>query len=78
MKSAGASENFPNVVKGYLRLPKTPDCTLCHDSNKGGENTARKPFARTMQRFGAVKKNDDSLLAALRKADAEGTDSDEG
>ena len=74
--SAVASQSFPLVVKSTLGLAKAPDCILCHESEKGGENTANQPFGRTMQRFGAVKKNDQSLVLALQRADAEGTDSD--
>ena len=73
---AGASENFPNDVAKELHLKNAPECTLCHKSNLGGENTTTQPFGRTMQRLGAVKKNDDSLVAALREDEAEGIDSD--
>jgi len=73
---ARASEEFPLVVQNELGVKKAPDCTLCHQTELGGENTATQPFGRTMQKFGAVKKNDDSLKAALDRDDSEGTDSD--
>jgi hypothetical protein len=75
-ESAGASANFPSVVQAELGLRKAPDCVLCHQTDKGGENTTTQLFGRTMQRFGTTKKNNGSLVDALRKADALGTDSD--
>jgi hypothetical protein len=71
-----ASQRFPVVVQSSLGLAKAPPCTLCHQTDRGGENTTTQPFGRTVQRFGAVKKNDASLVHALEQANEEGTDSD--
>ena len=73
---AAASPHFPAVVQATLGMSATPECILCHDSNTGGADTAHKPFAVTLQRFGAVKKNDQSLIDALQQDNAQGTDSD--
>ena len=74
--SAAASQHFPVVVQSSLGMETAPDCTLCHQTDRGGENTTTQPFGRTMQRFGAVKKNDDSVVHALQRANDELTDSD--
>lgn len=73
---AEASQHFPAVVQSTLGLKEAPPCTLCHQTDRGGENTTTQPFGRTMQRFGAVKKNDSSVVLALQRADEDGTDSD--
>jgi len=74
--NAAASETFPGVIQAELGLKKAPDCTLCHQSNAGGENTATEPFGRTLQRFGVVKKNDQSLIEALQQIDYQDYDTD--
>ena len=73
---AAASSRFPAVIQASLGLDAEPPCTLCHQTDRGGENTTTQPFGRTMQEFGAVKKNDSALIRALQQVDAEGIDSD--
>jgi len=73
---AAASSRFPAVVQSSLGMAEEPPCTLCHQTDRGGENTTTQPFGRTMQDFGAVKKNDSALIQAIQRANAEGTDSD--
>lgn len=71
-----ASQNFPKVIQSELGLKAAPECTLCHETNNGGEGTTKQPFGRTMLRFGAVKKNDGLLITALHQAEDREADSD--
>lgn len=78
----GAS--YPALTHASLLYPEEiekrygvyPECTLCHDSNKGGEGTVREPFGRQVADHGASGDDIPSLLNALAQMDAEGRASD--
>lgn len=74
--SALASSTFPGVVKDEFQLLSPPPCTLCHETDRGGAHTVDKPFGYTMLDFGVTGGNVGALQAALRRDNAEGTDSD--
>ena len=46
---ASASSVYPGEVASHLGLACTPQCTICHQTNAGGDGTATKPFAVTMK-----------------------------
>jgi hypothetical protein len=76
-RAAFASQNFPDEVKKQWRLPgAAPDCIVCHQSEAGGEGTATKPFARSLQRDGLIEDDLGSLDQALATDKAQNTDSD--
>jgi len=74
---AWASLPYAPAVKDSLHLEVEPGCTLCHESNIGGDDTATRPFGRTVQDFGAIGDDVGSLLYALELMDEYDVDSDE-
>ena len=75
---AGASENYPPVIKSSLELSDEPPCTLCHATEAGGLKTVVMPFGRTMMLFGANGgENTNSLREALLASEEALSDSDE-
>jgi len=76
--SARASTSYPPHLRSVIGLSYTPDCTLCHTSDLGGDGTAVKPFGVTILRLGALG-NDNlaSLTTALEAAGRDRIDSDE-
>lgn len=77
---AQASVTFPPLLQAKLGLDEVPyaplGCQLCHSDDKGGPQTATKPFGRAVLRAGAVGGNPPSMLAALGTLETDGTDSD--
>ena len=74
---AAASATYPEIVKQDWQLPgNAPDCTICHQSNLGGDGTSTKFFSRSLQRVGLVRKDDGSLHMALAALKSQNTDSD--
>lgn len=78
--AAHASPTFPPLLKKRLELAEVPygplGCQLCHSDDKGGPMTTTKPFGQTMFKAGTAGGNPPSMLAALAKVEADGTDSD--
>jgi hypothetical protein len=73
---AVASETFPPRIQKDLGLRETPDCVLCHETEKGGTNTVNRPFGVSMRKAGLKAGNLGLLDEALMKLEADGTDSD--
>jgi MYXO-CTERM domain-containing protein len=73
-----ASTSYPPHLRSVVGLSYTPDCTLCHSSELGGDGTAVKPFGVSMLRLGALG-NDNlaSLTSALEADRRDRVDSDE-
>lgn len=78
--NAAASAAFPEALRSKLGLSAVagppPGCQLCHRDDLGGLGTATKPLGRSLLKAGAMAGSVPSLLAALDRLDAEGTDSD--
>lgn len=76
--NARASTSYPPHLRSVVGLSYTPECTLCHASDLGGDGTAVKPFGVTMLRLGALG-NDNlaSLTGALEADRKDRVDSDE-
>lgn len=76
--TAQASTSYPPHLRSVVGLSYTPECTLCHSSELGGDGTAVKPFGVTMLRLGALG-NDNlaSLTSALEADRRDHVDSDE-
>jgi hypothetical protein len=76
--TAHASTSYPPHLRSVVGLSYTPDCTLCHTSELGGDGTAVKPFGVSMLRLGALG-NDNlaSLTSALEANRRDRVDSDE-
>ena len=51
---AMASPAYPSAIATDLSTPCTPACTVCHQSNAGGNGTATQPFATAMQARGLI------------------------
>jgi len=62
---AGASSGFEVVLEESLELDHTPRCSLCHEDDTGGLDTATKPFGRCAKDAGIVIRNEGSLQDAL-------------
>jgi hypothetical protein len=74
---ANASQSFPDTVKDeWQLLGEPPACTLCHQSDLGGFNTATKPFGRAVIRNGATAVDTSALRRALRALQAADSDVD--
>lgn len=74
---ASASADYPGIIKADWQLPgPAPDCTVCHQSEIGGDGTSTKAFSRSLQREGLVHKDDGSLHKALAALKKQNTDSD--
>lgn len=75
--TARGTETYPDFVRGELDLPATPECTLCHLTNDGQENTVRRPFGlQVLSHGGTGGGSRGSLRSALRAMEADGSDSD--
>jgi hypothetical protein len=74
---AEASPVYPAEVQAVVQLQAPPPCTTCHLSELGGDGTAVKPFATTLQNYGLVGDgNLPALRAALAEAEKNKPDSD--
>lgn len=78
--SAFASAAYPVLVKQHFEvdtLPATPpSCTLCHQTDDGGNDTVVRPFGRALLSLGAKGNDAPSLESALSQVESEGIDSD--
>jgi hypothetical protein len=74
---ASASSVYPTEVEEALMLSAPPACTLCHNSDVGGDGTVVTPFGRSMIQLGATGDNNRATLReALLESDDQGVDSD--
>ena len=73
---ARATSGYQGIVQDDWQTAKSPDCTICHQTNLGGEGTASKFFARSLKREGLVERNVGSLHMALAALKGQNTDSD--
>jgi hypothetical protein len=73
---AGASSDYPDIIKTKLGLAKAPDCVLCHSDDKGGNGTIVTWVGLSMQDFGLQGKRPDVLDATLDRIAREEWDSD--
>lgn len=74
---ASASPAYPSALATGLSTPCTPACTVCHQTNAGGNGTATSAFATAMMTEGLTGgSNTDSLTTALDALTTAGTDSD--
>jgi hypothetical protein len=65
---AQASPNYPDIIDMQLGTDcaSPTRCLICHISAAGGEGTAKKPFAVTLQSYGLTKgKSGRQLVMAL-------------
>jgi hypothetical protein len=70
-----AHSTFPTLIASDLDMPCTPACTICHTDTVGGFGTVTAPFGKAMRGVG-LNFTEPSLLPALQKLEAAGTDSD--
>lgn len=73
---ANATSRFPSAIYYHLLLPYMPPCSLCHARGSTGPGTAQTPFALSAQARGMIKKDNNSLTAALDAMDRDAVDSD--
>lgn len=75
--TALASNEYPGEITRTLAACRTPACTICHTSNRGGVGTATRAFAITMQNEGLTgSRNLSALRTALARVEAAEEDSD--
>lgn len=76
--TAFGSPNYPAAIQTRLNLDAEPSCTICHETDVGGDRTIDKPFGLTLQQLGTTGDNDlTSLEQALAAIEAVGYDSDQ-
>ena len=76
LSTALASGGYPSEVASYLGLPCTPQCTICHATNNGGDGTVIQDFGMAMQDRGLTGgSNYDKLHTALDTMGTDGVDS---
>lgn len=61
--NAAADPALPAFLDSYVKMPCTPDCTLCHNDDTGGYNNLRSATngGKTVNGFGYVLENDFNL-----------------
>jgi MYXO-CTERM domain-containing protein len=69
-RHALANPYFPDTVKQQLGLSSAPECTLCHQTNSGGEGTVVTLFGKYLMSQGLKEGSKSSLITALSKAEA--------
>ena len=77
--TALASPNYPDTideVKGTHCPRPTTRCLICHLTAAGGEGTAKRPFAITLQDYGLTKGKSARQLTAALEALPDDVDSD--
>ena len=75
--NARASDVYPGELAATLMLTQAEPCTLCHQSDAGGDGTVVTPFGRSMILLGATgNDNRSTLREALQESDRKGIDSD--
>lgn len=77
LATAYASSSYPSAVESDLGMPCTPQCTLCHTTNSGGDGTVTEPFGMAMMDRGLEGGSQRDLLqAALTQMELDAVDSD--
>jgi hypothetical protein len=75
--AARASDPFPLIIQGQLKLVEAPPCTHCHLTLIGGAMTVTKPFGRNLQqKYGLVSQDFEGLKRAIMLAQTNGDDVD--
>ena len=72
-----ASDPYPEYVFRIYGTPHEPECTLCHSTLEGGDNTITTKFGKNLEALGARGKIPDTLTSALVAAANARQDSDE-
>lgn len=75
-RSAAASEDFPDVLKNDLGLPKAPDCAVCHQGAVHNYDSVRTPMGLALRARGVGAEDGSALIRALGLLADEGVDSD--
>jgi hypothetical protein len=77
-REAHATPEYPLVIDTTFgtECPQLTRCLICHTTARGGQSTARQPFARTLGRYGLNRGRDSSALQAALMALPDTTDSD--
>jgi hypothetical protein len=77
-RDAGATPEYPLVIDTTFgtECPQLTRCLICHTTARGGQSTARQPFARTLGRYGLNRGRDSGALQAALMALPDTTDSD--
>jgi hypothetical protein len=73
---ASASESFPPIIHQIYKLGSDPECTLCHATIEGGDDTITTKFGKKMEGRGVKGKIPSSLGPALVAAYEDQQDSD--
>jgi len=73
--TGSAHSTFPTLIQNELDMPCTPACTICHKDTLGGFGTVTMAFGKSAQAAG-LRFTEPSVLPALTKLEADGTDSD--
>lgn len=74
---ARATDTYPEFIRSELGLATTPECTLCHLTNEGQENTVRRPFGlQVLSHDGKGGGSRGSIRSALQAMEGDGSDSD--
>jgi uncharacterized protein (TIGR03382 family) len=75
--TAGATSNFPSVIRTATGMENPPPCIACHATAIGGRGTATQPFAETLRQHGLAGAFDsESLQTALNGIKEERVDTD--
>ena len=77
-RDAHATPEYPLVIDTTFgtECPQLTRCLICHTTARGGQSTARQPFARTLGRYGLNRGRDSGALQAALMALPDTTDSD--
>lgn len=75
---ARATPEYPLVIDTTFgtECPQLTRCLICHTTARGGQSTARQPFAETLGRYGLSRGRDSAALQAALMALPDTTDSD--
>lgn len=78
-RDADATPEYPLVIDTTFgtECPQLTRCLICHTTARGGQSTARQPFARTLSRYGLNRGRDSGALQAALMALPDTTDSDD-
>lgn len=75
--SAWASSSYPPALEDELDMPCAPTCTICHESNAGGQGTVVQEFGLAMMGHELTGGSDiPALQAALGGMHTDAIDSD--
>ena len=66
-----ASPGYPQILYERADAECAPPCTVCHETTRGGWNTATKPFARALVHQGLAGNDEETLRVALDYLDAD-------